>query len=100
MFLLRIQDNGEGRRLGTLVVWLDSGIESDIPLLALPINLSVLLDLPQDKVWPMTYLNTASVGERVRVRVTIGPWGPREWTISPRHFSCRSLMLTIAFRVC
>lgn len=44
------QDNGEGRRLGTLVVWLDGGIESDTPLVAVPLNLSVLLDLPQDKV--------------------------------------------------
>lgn len=46
---LFFQDNGEGRRLGTLVVWLDDGIESDEPLLAVPINLSVLLDLPQDQ---------------------------------------------------
>lgn len=45
-----IQDNGEGRRLGTLVVWLDDGVASDEPILAVPINLSVLLDLPQDQV--------------------------------------------------
>lgn len=44
-----MQDNGEGRRLGTLVVWLDDGIASDEPLLAVPLNLSVLLDLPQDQ---------------------------------------------------
>lgn len=43
------QDNGEGRRLGTLVVWVDGGIAADEPLLAVPINLSVVLDLPQDK---------------------------------------------------
>lgn len=36
--------------MGTLVVWLDDGIASDEPLLAVPINLSVLLDLPQDQV--------------------------------------------------
>lgn len=44
-----MQDNGEGRRLGTLVVWLDDGIASDEPLLAVPLNLSVLMDLPQDQ---------------------------------------------------
>ncbi|CAM9370870.1 unnamed protein product [Ectocarpus sp. 8 AP-2014] len=44
-----LKDNGEGRRLGTLVVWLDDGIASDEPLLAVPLNLSVLLDLPQDQ---------------------------------------------------
>ncbi|CAM9964606.1 unnamed protein product, partial [Pylaiella littoralis] len=46
-----LKDNGEGRRLGTLVVWLDDGIASDEPLLAVPINLSVLLDLPQDQAY-------------------------------------------------
>ncbi|CAM9157676.1 unnamed protein product [Laminaria digitata] len=46
-----LQDNGEGRRLGTLVVWLDDGIAADEPLLAVPINLSVVLDLPQDKAF-------------------------------------------------
>lgn len=50
MLLSYVQDNGEGRRLGTLVVWLDEGIASDEPLVAVPINLSVLLSLPQDKV--------------------------------------------------
>lgn len=50
-----LQDGGEGRRLGTLVVWLDDGIAADEPLLAVPINLSVLLDLPQDKV--LSFLN-------------------------------------------
>ena len=44
-----LQDNGQGRRLGTLVVWADGGIAADEPLLAVPINLSVVLDLPQDK---------------------------------------------------
>lgn len=50
VFNVSAQDNGEGRRLGTLVVWLDDGIATDEPLLAVPINLSVLLDLPQDQV--------------------------------------------------
>ena len=42
-----LKDNGEGRRLGTLAVFLNEGIEGDKPLLAIPLNLSVLLDLPQ-----------------------------------------------------
>jgi len=42
-----IKDNGQGRRLGTLAVLIDDGIESNTPILAIPINLSVLLDLPQ-----------------------------------------------------
>eukprot|EP00752_Nemacystus_decipiens_P015593 g13916.t1 len=46
-----LKDNGGGRRLGTLVVWLDDGIARDEPLLAVPINLSVLLDLPQDQAY-------------------------------------------------
>lgn len=36
--------------MGTLVVWLDDGVANDEPLLAVPINLSILLDLPQDQV--------------------------------------------------
>ena len=40
-------DNGEGRRLGTLAVFLDDGIETNQPILAIPLNLSVLLNLPQ-----------------------------------------------------
>jgi hypothetical protein len=39
-----IVDNGESRRVGSLVVWMDEGIASDEPLFAVPINLSVLLD--------------------------------------------------------
>eukprot|EP00903_Cladosiphon_okamuranus_P010242 g9699.t2 len=46
-----LKDNGEGRRLGTLVVWVDDGVASDEPLLAVPINLSVLLDLAQDQAY-------------------------------------------------
>lgn len=42
-----LRDNGEGRRLGTLVVFIDDGIADDEPILAIPINLSILLDLPQ-----------------------------------------------------
>ena len=42
-----LKDHGEGRRLGTLVVFIDVGLDSDTPLVAMPLNLSVLLDLPQ-----------------------------------------------------
>ncbi|CAN0396581.1 unnamed protein product, partial [Discosporangium mesarthrocarpum] len=44
------KDNGVRRRLGTLVVWVDKAARdgSGDPLLAVPVNLSVLLDLPQD----------------------------------------------------
>lgn len=45
--LPHLKDNGEGRRLGTLIVFLDDGIEADEPILAIPLNLSVLLNLPQ-----------------------------------------------------
>jgi hypothetical protein len=43
-----LKDNGEEKRVGTLVVFIDDGIGTDTPLLAMPINLSLLLDLPQD----------------------------------------------------
>jgi len=36
-------DNGEQKRVGTLVVYIDDGVENDIPLLAMPINLSLLI---------------------------------------------------------
>ena len=45
-----LNDNGEQKRIGTLVVFLDEGVETDTPIMALPINLSLLLDLPIDKV--------------------------------------------------
>lgn len=46
-----LKDNGEQKRIGTLVVFLDEGIESDTPIMALPINLSLLLELPIDKAF-------------------------------------------------
>lgn len=46
-----LKDNGEQKRVGTLLVFLDEGIENDVPLMALPINLSLLLDLPDDKAY-------------------------------------------------
>jgi hypothetical protein len=56
-----IKDNGKGRRLGTIAIFIDGGIEKDIPILAIPINLSVLLDLPQS----LAYVGfTGSTGKR------------------------------------
>ena len=56
-----IKDNGEGRRLGTLAVFIDSGIDNDVPILAIPINLSVLLNLDQG----LAYAGfTGSTGEK------------------------------------
>lgn len=46
-----LKDNGEQKRVGTLLVYLDEGIETDTPLMALPINLSLLLKLPIDKAF-------------------------------------------------
>jgi hypothetical protein len=44
-------DNGEQKRIGTLVVFVDDGIASDTPLMAMPINLSLLIKLPADKAF-------------------------------------------------
>ena len=56
-----LKDNGEGRRLGTLAVFVDQGINEDRPLLAIPVNLSLLLDLPQS----LAYVGfTASTGRK------------------------------------
>lgn len=46
-----LKDNGEQKRVGTLLVYIDEGIETDTPLMALPINLSLLLKLPIDKAY-------------------------------------------------
>lgn len=54
-----LKDNGEGRRLGTLAVFIDDGIDKNEPIVAIPLNLSILLDLPQS----MAYVGfTASTG--------------------------------------
>ncbi len=42
-----LKDRSENRRLGTLLVFVDGGIAADTPLIALPINLASLLELPQ-----------------------------------------------------
>ena len=44
-------DNGEQKRVGTLLVYLDEGIVNDAPLLAIPINLSLVLKLSDDKAY-------------------------------------------------
>lgn len=41
-----LKDNGEGRKIGTLAVFVDQGITEDRPLFAIPVNLSLLLNLP------------------------------------------------------
>lgn len=46
-----IKDISEGRRVGTLVVFVDAGIGSDTPLLALPINLAATLRLEHDQAF-------------------------------------------------
>lgn len=56
-----LKDNGEGRRVGTLAVFIDEGVQDSKPLIAIPLNLSVLLSLPQS----LAYVGfTASTGER------------------------------------
>ena len=56
-----LKDNGEGRRLGTLAIFVDQGIIEDRPLLAIPINLSLVLDLPDS----LAYVGfTASTGRK------------------------------------
>ncbi|KAL7547055.1 hypothetical protein ACHAWF_010377 [Thalassiosira exigua] len=56
-----LKDNGEGRRLGTLAVFVDQGIVEDRPLLAMPVNLSLLMDLPDG----LAYVGfTASTGRK------------------------------------
>ncbi|GMI58959.1 hypothetical protein ScalyP_jg11004 [Parmales sp. scaly parma] len=56
-----VKDNAEGKRLGTLAVFVDEGVELGTPILAIPINLSVLLDLKQN----LGYVGfTASTGMR------------------------------------
>ena len=56
-----VRDLSEGRRIGTLLVFIDDGIDNDIPCLAVPLNLAVLLQLEQD----VAYVGfTASTGRR------------------------------------
>ena len=56
-----LKDNGEGRRLGTLAIFVDQGIIEDRPILAIPVNLSLLLHLPDS----LAYVGfTASTGRK------------------------------------
>ena len=41
-----VVDFGENRRLGTLIVWIDEGIASDTPIVAVPLNLAVRRAIP------------------------------------------------------
>ena len=51
----------EGRRLGTLSIFINEGIAKDEPILSTPLNLSILLDLPQG----LGYVGfTGSTGDR------------------------------------
>ena len=72
-----LKDNGEGRRLGTLAVFVDQGIVEDRPLFAIPINLSLLLHLPDS----LAYVGfTASTGRKWQ-KNDIHRW---EWCNSER----------------
>ena len=56
-----LKDNAESRRLGTLAVFIDEGVHNDEPILAIPINLSVLLNLEQNSLAYAGF--TASTGK-------------------------------------
>ncbi|KAL3757138.1 hypothetical protein ACHAWU_002977 [Discostella pseudostelligera] len=72
-----LKDNGEGRRLGTLAVFVDQGIVEDRPLFAIPVNLSLLLNLPDS----LAYVGfTASTGRKWQ-KNDIHRW---EWCNSER----------------
>ncbi len=47
IYIRFVKDNAENRRVGSLVVWMDDGIKSDRAIIAIPVNLSLLLNLPQ-----------------------------------------------------
>jgi len=44
-------DNGEQKRVGTLVVFMDDGIAKNDPIIAMPINLSLVVHMPSDKAY-------------------------------------------------
>ena len=46
-----LKDNGEQKRVGVLVVFMDDGITDNTPMMAMPINLSLLINLPDDKAY-------------------------------------------------
>ena len=56
-----LKDNGEGRRIGTLAIFIDDRIEKDDPNLSIPLNMSVLLNIPDS----MAYVGfTAGTGAK------------------------------------
>jgi hypothetical protein len=59
-----LQDKGEKRRMGTLLVFMDEGVANNEPLIAIPINLSVLLELPQDQAYVGFTASTGSKWEK------------------------------------
>ncbi|CAK5234771.1 unnamed protein product [Aphanomyces euteiches] len=46
-----LKDMGEERHMGCLVVFMDDGITQGSPVLAVPLNLAVTLQLPEDKAY-------------------------------------------------
>jgi hypothetical protein len=72
-----LKDNGEGRSMGTLAVFVDQGIVEDRPLLAIPVNLSLLLNLPDS----LAYVGfTASTGRKWQ-KNEIASWEWRDSSI-------------------
>jgi hypothetical protein len=59
-----IMDNNEDRRLGMLVIWMDKGIEDDVPLMAIPINLAMTLKLEQGEAFVGFTAATGSFWEK------------------------------------
>lgn len=54
-----LKDVSEGRRVGTLAVFIDDGIASNTPILALPINLAATLRLPADEAFVVSACSAA-----------------------------------------
>eukprot|EP00644_Phytophthora_capsici_P000346 jgi/Phyca11/5095/fgenesh1_pm.PHYCAscaffold_4_\ len=55
-----IKDISEGRRVGTLLVFMDDGITNDKPILAIPINLAATLRLDSDEAFVGFTASTSS----------------------------------------
>ena len=66
-------DNGEQKRVGTLVIYMDDGIATDTPIMAMPINLSLLLDLPDDKAYVGFTSSTGRFYEKVLYVIRLPP---------------------------
>lgn len=46
-----LKDNGEQKRIGTLIVYIDEDIENDKPIMVMPLNLSLLLKMKTDELF-------------------------------------------------